>query len=104
DGRMSMADAAPTPVSRPAWVFSTATLVLALLVWEAAVRFFNVPVYILPPPSAILHVAIVQHAYLFKNAVATSWAILLGFAYAFVVGIPIAALMVYSESFSKAIY
>jgi NitT/TauT family transport system permease protein len=88
----------------PAWVFSTATLVLALLVWEASVRFFNVPVYILPPPSAILHVAVAQHAYLFKNAVATSWAIVLGFACALAVGIPIAALMVYSESFSKAIY
>jgi NitT/TauT family transport system permease protein len=96
--------AKPARRKTPAWILPVATLALCLLVWEALVRFFNVPVYILPPPSAILHVAIAQHAYLFKNAVATSWAILLGFAYAFVVGIPIAALMVYSESFSKAIY
>lgn len=88
----------------PAWTLPTVTLVLCLVAWEGAVRFFSVPVYILPPPSAILHVAVAQHEYLFKNAVATSWAILLGFAYAFAVGVPIAALMVYSESFSKAIY
>jgi NitT/TauT family transport system permease protein len=94
------------PVKRklPAWLLPVVTLALCILAWEGAVRFFNVPVYILPRPSAILHAAVAQHAYLFKHAVATSWAILLGFAYAFVVGIPIAALMVYSESFSKAIY
>jgi NitT/TauT family transport system permease protein len=103
----SVADAAASRRSRrklPASLLSIATLALCLLGWEAAVRLFNVPIYILPPPSAILHVAVAQHAYLFKNAVATSWAILLGFAYAFVIGVPIAALMVYSESFSKAIY
>jgi NitT/TauT family transport system permease protein len=88
----------------PAWLLPLATLLLCLVGWEAAVRLLKVPVYILPPPSAILHVAVAQHAYLFKHAVATSWAILLGFACAFAVGIPIATLMVYSERFSNAIY
>lgn len=94
------------PVRRriPAWLLPVATLALCIVAWEGAVRYFNVPVYILPRPSVILHAAVAQHAYLFKHAVATSWAILLGFAYAFAIGIPIAALMVYSETFSKAIY
>ena len=103
-GLTSVATAKQAKRKMPGWLLPVATLVLCLLAWEAAVRHFNVPVYILPPPSAILHVAMAQHAYLFKNAVATSWAILLGFAYAVLVGVPIAALMVYSDSFSKAIY
>jgi NitT/TauT family transport system permease protein len=88
----------------PTWILPLATLLLCLVAWEAAVRLLEVPVYILPPPSSILHAAVARHAYLFKHAVATSWAILLGFAYAFVIGIPIATMMVYSERFSKAIY
>jgi NitT/TauT family transport system permease protein len=75
-----------------------------MLVWEAIIRLFDVPIYLLPPPSKVLHVAIGQSAFLFKHALSTSWAILLGFGFAFAIGIPVATLMVYSASFSRAIY
>lgn len=80
------------------------SLLATLLIWEAIVRLFNVPVYILPKPSAIFQVAIVQHQYLFKHALSTSWAILLGFAWAFVVGIPLATMMTFSEPLRRGIY
>lgn len=103
-GTVRMPTAKQARRKKPGWLLPVATIFLCLLAWEGAIRLFKVPVYILPPPSAILHVAVAQNAYLFKNAVATSWAILLGFIYACVVGIPIAALMIYSEAFRKAIY
>lgn len=80
-----------------------ATIVLCLVVWEASVRLLNVPVFMLPPPSAVLHEVVTQYAYFLKHAIATAWAIILGFALAVLVGVPMATLMVYSKSFSEAI-
>ncbi len=81
-----------------------ATVLLCLLIWEAAVRLLKIPVFMLPPPSAVLHEVVVQHAYFLKHAVATTWAIVLGFALAVVIGVPMATLMVYSKTFSEAIH
>lgn len=75
-----------------------------VLLWEAIVRGFDVPIYLMPPPSKVFHAAIAQSGYLFKHAVSTSWAILLGFLWAFLIGVPVATLMIYSQSFSRAIY
>lgn len=81
-----------------------ASLLVTVLAWEAIVTFFNVPIYILPRPSAIFHTAIAQHEYLFKHAVSTSWAISLGFAWAFAVGIPLATIMTFSAPLRRVIY
>lgn len=80
------------------------SLLATILAWEAIVRLFNVPVYILPRPSAIFHTAIVQHEYLFKHAVSTSWAICLGFVWAFAVGVPLATIMTFSAPLRRVIY
>jgi NitT/TauT family transport system permease protein len=80
------------------------SLLATILIWEAIVRLFKVPVYILPPPSAIFHTAIAQHQYLFKHALSTSWAILLGFTWAFALGIPLATVMTFSPPLHRAIY
>ena len=52
-----------------------ATMLTFLLVWEAAVRILHIPIYMLPPPSAVLHEVVAQHAYFLKHAIATTWAI-----------------------------
>ncbi len=90
--------------ARFGFVTPVATLALCILLWEAIVYVFKVPTYIVPPPSAIFHRAVAEHQFLFKHAVSTSWAILLGFAWAFVIGIPLATIMVYSEGLRRAIY
>jgi NitT/TauT family transport system permease protein len=90
--------------SRTGWLLPVGTILALFLIWEAAVRVFKVPVYLLPAPSQILGAAYFQRDYLFKNAMATSYAILLGFGAAVLVGIPIAAAMTYSGRFSRAIY
>jgi NitT/TauT family transport system permease protein len=81
-----------------------ATTLLCLLIWEAAVRLLKVPVFMLPPPSAVLHEVVAQHAYFLKNAIATAWAVILGFVLAVLVGVPMATVMVYSKTFSEAIH
>jgi NitT/TauT family transport system permease protein len=86
------------------WIVPVVSIAAFLLVWEAIIRLFEVPIYLLPPPSKVFHVAIGQSGFLFKHAISTSWAILLGFGIAFAIGIPVATLMVYSASFSRAIY
>lgn len=93
-----------TKSNRFGFLTPLATLALCLVLWEAIVIVFHVPVYIVPRPSAIFHEAVVQHRFLFKHAVSTSWAILLGFAWAFAIGIPLATLMIYSEGLRRAIY
>lgn len=81
-----------------------ATVAACLLVWEGAVRVLNVPIYMLPPPSLVLHDVVFQYAYFLKHAIATTWAIMLGFALAVIVGVPMATLMVYSKTFSESIH
>lgn len=80
-----------------------ATVLLLLSVWEAAVYFLKIPVFLLPPPSAVFYEVFAQYAYFGKHAIATAWAIVLGFGMAVVVGVPMATLMVYSKTFSEAI-
>ena len=46
-------------------------LALGLLVWEGVVRFYGVPVYILPPPSKIISTLITDWSTLFGSLVIT---------------------------------
>src|SRR4051812_30207432 len=56
-----------------------------LFIWEAAVRVLAIPVYMLPAPSQIIGTLISQSQMLFKQAIATSVAIIAGFALAVVI-------------------
>lgn len=86
------------------WLVPILSIFSLLLAWEGAVYLFNVPIYMLPPPSKVAHLAVSESPLLFRHALSTSWAILLGFGIAVLVGIPIATLMIYSASFHRGIY
>lgn len=86
------------------WLVPLFSLLSVILLWEGIVHLFSVPIYLLPPPSKVAHLAIAESPLLFRHALSTIWAILLGFGLAFLVGIPIATLMIYSASFHRAIY
>lgn len=86
------------------WLVPLLSIFSLLLAWEGAVYLFNVPIYMLPPPSKVAHLAVSESPLLFRHALSTSWAILLGFGIAVLVGIPIATLMIYSASFHRGIY
>ncbi len=68
-----------------------------LLIWEAVVRIAKIPVYLLPPPSAVATRLIVDFHSIWGHVLATSGEVLLGFGLAIVISIPMAALLAQSE-------
>ena len=73
----------------------TAAVVLtgALVLWETACRWWALPDFVLPPPSRILQVAVVQSPLLLTHAAATALEIVAGIAVALAVALPLAILM-----------
>ena len=85
-------------------LWTTASLALVIAVWEAVVRLFRVPSYLLPGPSEVF-VAVVEHwQNLVNQSLVTMGEVLLGFAAAAVVAIPLAMLIVVSPILEKLLY
>jgi len=111
-----MADqAAPLPKERDApvaakkgshsdWVVPTLSLIGCLVLWEGAVRFFNVPIYMVPPPSAIAENIRETYPMLISETISSVTAIVVGFLLAVAISIPAATLMIYSKFFRRAVY
>jgi NitT/TauT family transport system permease protein len=75
--------------------WSSLLLVLALvIIWEAGVRFFNVPRFLLPTPSEIVRLAIKEWPLIQMHSLATIWAILSGYAAAVTFALAVSALMI----------
>jgi ABC-type nitrate/sulfonate/bicarbonate transport system permease component len=75
--------------------WSSLLLVVALVIfWEAAVRFFDVPRFLLPTPSEIVRLAIDEWSLIQMHSLATIWAILSGYATAVTFALAISALMI----------
>ena len=80
------------------------TLVILIGFWELAVRISEVPIYILPPPSAIVVEMIHYWPRLMFNGGVTLSEVLIGFCVSILVGVPLAVLITYSRVAEKAIY
>jgi NitT/TauT family transport system permease protein len=83
-------------VLRPSssWIPPVLTFMLGIVLWEAIVRAFNVPLYLLPAPSAILETFLQQPGYLVRIGLYTFGEALAGFAIGCTLGALIAALCV----------
>jgi NitT/TauT family transport system permease protein len=79
-------------------------LILIFLGWELAVRFLDVPVYILPSPSVIMVKIYDDWGLLMDNAWASLQEVILGFGLSVVVGIPLAVAIVYSRIFERVAF
>jgi NitT/TauT family transport system permease protein len=86
------------------WSPPLVTLVAMVVVWELAVALFRVPEYILPTPRGIAASMVKEWRYLALHTWITVQEVLLGFAMAVGVGIPIAMAIVYSPVVERAIY
>jgi ABC-type nitrate/sulfonate/bicarbonate transport system permease component len=75
-----------------------------LLVWEGAVRFFEMPPYILPAPSRIADVLVSERALLWRDTLVTLEEVGLGILLALVVGITLAFLIFHSQVLERALY
>ena len=65
-------------------------LILLLALWEMACRILAVPVFILPPPSAIATTAVLQAPLIMPHALTTGLEIVCGIFLALAVSIPLA--------------
>jgi NitT/TauT family transport system permease protein len=90
--------------SHGAWLAPCLSLFLSLAMWEAAVRYFAVPVYLLPAPSVIARKLVVSYPLFLEATMHSVVAIIVGFGVAVLVGIPAATLMIYSEWFRRSVY
>ena len=68
-------------------------VLLGFLTWEAVCRGFSIPVFILPPPSQVMWVAVTRAPLLFSHARITGLEILLGIALALGISVPLALAM-----------
>jgi NitT/TauT family transport system permease protein len=89
---------------RSAIFYPIVVLAAVLAVWEAGTRAFDVPAFLLPPPSIIAQ-SMAQHwSLVLQYSWATSLEILLGYALSIVVGVPLALAIFLWPPFARSIY
>ena len=85
-------------------VLPVVILLAVLGMWEAAVHFFEIKHFILPPPSKIVVTLFVEREQLLQHSLITLQEMLFGFALAVSIGIPLAVLMFEFPVLEKAFY
>lgn len=88
----------------PSSLDSTLLGLVLLLLWEAGVRLGDVPAYLLPPPSMVVMRIVGDYRALFMHTMVTVNEVVIGFALAIVVSIPLAALLAQFRSIERALY
>lgn len=82
-----------------------AAVVVALgVLWEAAVRIFEIPEYILPAPSAIWTASYEIPGVMAEHTLETLRTTLIGFVVSILVGLPLALAIAFSSLIANAIY
>jgi NitT/TauT family transport system permease protein len=82
------------------WLF---TLVL-LLIWEAAVKFFKIPEFFLPPPTAVGRAIVDYWPAIYRNSLITLWSTLVGFGLAVGFGLLLGLLVGWSRTIYAGLY
>lgn len=80
------------------------TMVVLVLAWEAAVRVFNIPAYLLPAPTRVLAELDKLGVRLLPNIGATLLTVLAGFLVSVVVSLPMAVAIAASPFVARAVY
>jgi len=82
-------------------IVPSAGILVFLAVWEAAVRMLNVPAYLMPPPTAVFRVFVNEYQKLAYHGWVTTYEMLLGYALAVAVAIPLAIAITASQRFDR---
>ncbi len=85
-------------------LYPVATFALLLLAWQLLVRAFGVPEYILPVPTEFLAKLAQSRALIWQHTLVTAQEILLGFAWATLVSVPLGLLIVSVRVLERALY
>lgn len=84
--------------------YTAAAIAILLGAWEAAVRLFQVPVWLVPAPSNFLGRFLTDYPQILENAWATSVTILLGFLLGIVIAVPLALIIVLFKPLERGLY
>ncbi|HEY7248171.1 MAG TPA: ABC transporter permease [Xanthobacteraceae bacterium] len=80
------------------------SITATLIVWEVLTRVFQIPAFILPPPSAIFMEAVSRYSLYLYHSWITFYEMMAGFVLAAVVGVFLAVVIVYSRILRNVIY
>ena len=80
-----------------------AGILVFLVVWEAGVRLFKVPAYLMPPPSGVFWVFVSEFPKLLYHGWVTTYEMLLGYAMAVAIAVPLAIGITSSHRFDRFI-
>ena len=69
-------------------------MICLLVIWEASVRYFEIPAFLLPAPSQIAELMIEEWPLIQMHSLATIWAILTGYVTAVIFALAVSALMI----------
>ncbi len=82
------------------WIFTVALFVI----WELVCRIFAIPVFFLPPPTAIFKATVDYWPAIYRNSLITLWATLLGFALAVGFGLLLGLVVGWSRTIYSGLY
>ncbi|MBW6401537.1 ABC transporter permease [Roseomonas sp. HJA6] len=100
----SLTTTEPLRVPSGGIMLPTLSILGGLLLWELAVRAFELPSYLLPAPSEVLEVMAERWPLLLDQLGYTAFAACVGFVIALVVAIALGALIAASPAFERVIY
>ena len=80
-----------------------AGILVFLAIWEIGVRLFNVPAYLMPPPTAVAKTFVQEFPKLLFHGWVTTYEMLLGYVLAVAVAIPLAIGITSSHRFDRFI-
>src|SRR5262245_12190134 len=75
-----------------------------LLAWEGAIWLFRVPMYVLPPPSAILVQFVMKFPRIWEYTLVTGQETLVGFGFAILFGVPMGLLVAIAPFLTRTFY
>jgi NitT/TauT family transport system permease protein len=78
-------------------------ILILLVIWEIAVKVFELPSYLLPPPSEIARVMVERVQDLLEHSWVTAYEMLMGYFLAIIIAIPMAIAITASPSFDRFI-
>jgi NitT/TauT family transport system permease protein len=81
-----------------------ATFVLLIVLWQAAAVYFKLPIYLFPAPTDVWKGFISQPWRMLSNTMVTAQIIVVGYAIAILVSIPLALLIAFSRVVQTTLY
>jgi len=96
--------AAPGAVLLRRLLLPLAVIAVLVVVWDALIRVFDIPAYMIPTPASVGQALVKERARLVDNAIPTIMESLGGFALGNLVAIATAIAFVYNKALERALY